>query len=172
MSRKKEALDLPRKITFLRPWLWSTHSGMQMLELHCVYGVITTQMPDGHTDTHRDASRTKKGPPITCSVMCCYFYCTMGSKSFWSCIDFCTQTISRKLFKTSDLVYLPHRIHQVLKHSLTNLNKSFLFSLFICCRFFIEIFWMVSIRSFGISCLLDMASKIIKRKSRTFLVKL
>ena len=60
-ERKEGAVGLPRKITFLRPWLWSTHSGMQMLELHCVYGVITTQMPDGHTDTHRDASRTKKG---------------------------------------------------------------------------------------------------------------
>ena len=30
--------------------------GMQMLELHCVYGVITTQMPDGYIDTRRDAS--------------------------------------------------------------------------------------------------------------------
>ena len=50
--------------------------GMQIvLGLHCVYGVITTQMPDGYIDTRRDASRTKRaaglfGPPITCIMSC------------------------------------------------------------------------------------------------------
>ena len=35
--------------------------GMQIvLGLHCVYGVITTQMPDGYIDTGRDASRSKR----------------------------------------------------------------------------------------------------------------
>ena len=138
-----------------------------MLELHCVYGVITTQMPDGHTDTHRDASRTKKGPPITCSVMCYYFYYTMGSKSL-----FFMQTISWKFFKTSEFVYLPYLIQQLkpkLQHSLTNLIKTF-------CLFVVVLLKICKRSVFVVSemvvCWMDMASKIIERKSRTFLVKL
>ena len=141
-----------------------------MLELHCVYGVITTQMPDGHTDTHRDASRTKKGPPITCSVMCYYFCYTMGSKLFRICTDFFIQTISRKFFKTSDLVYLPQRIQQVLKHKFE--QKFFVFFVYLLSVFYRKFVNGQYSYSFGIGCLLDMASKIIEIKSRTFLVKL
>ena len=127
-STSKVVLGLPRKITFLRPWLWSTHSGMQMLELHCVYGVITTQMPDGHTDTHRDASRTKKGPPITCSVMCYYFCYTMSSKLFRNCTDFFMQTISRKSFLWFSISF---RIQPLLKYSVKFDLLSFFYRKFV-----------------------------------------
>ena len=56
-------------------WRRGRRCGMQMLELHCVYGVITTQMPKGYIDTHRDASRTKRGPPITCIMSSYDYYC-------------------------------------------------------------------------------------------------
>ena len=118
-----------------------------------------------HIVTHREQ---KKGPPITCSVMCYYFYYTMGSKSL-----FFMQRFSWKFFKTSEFVYLPYLIQELkprLQHSLTNLIKTF-------CLFVVVVLLKICKRSvFVVSemvvCWMDMASKIIERKSRTFLVKL
>ena len=120
-----------------------------------------------HIVTHREQ---KKGPPITCSVMCYYFCYTMGSKLFRICTDFFIQTISRKFFKTSDLVYLPQRIQQVLKHKFE--QKFFVFFVYLLSVFYRKFVNGQYSYSFGIGCLLDMASKIIEIKSRTFLVKL